>query len=181
MNMLASRGQLRKFHSLGVVYRPLCVLLGFLAGQTGSPDTAWFQSLAKPDIYPEPKWFGIVWTILYVMIGFALALVASAWGARGRTAALWVFAVHFALNLAWSYVFFGAQQITGALVLLVAIVLTLLVVIAVLARPPARGPAAAALSRLGLLRRPRSTTSSSSSIPMPMAEALDGAVERVRI
>ncbi|HCO47533.1 MAG TPA: tryptophan-rich sensory protein, partial [Erythrobacter sp.] len=47
-----------------------------------------------------------------------------------RTAALWVFAVHFALNLAWSYVFFGAQQISGALALLVAIVLTLLVVIA---------------------------------------------------
>ena len=109
---------------------PLCVLLGFLSGRLGSPDTAWFQSLVKPGIYPEPKWFGIVWTILYVMIGFALALVASAWGARGRTAALWVFAVHFALNLAWSYVFFGAQQISGALALLVAIVLTLLVVIA---------------------------------------------------
>ena len=131
MNMLASRGQLRaSFIRWALFTVPLCVLLGFLAGQTGSPETAWFQSLAKPDIYPEPKWFGIVWTILYVMIGFALALVASAWGARGRTAALWVFAVHFALNLAWSYVFFGAQQITGALVLLVAIVLTLLVVIA---------------------------------------------------
>ena len=131
MNMLASRGQLRvSFLRWALFTVPLCVLLGFLSGQLGSPDTAWFQSLVKPGIYPEPKWFGIVWTILYVMIGFALALVASAWGARGRTAALWVFAVHFALNLAWSYVFFGAQQISGALALLVAIVLTLLVVIA---------------------------------------------------
>ena len=49
---------------------------------------------------------------------------------RSNTAALWVFAVHFLLNLSWSYVFFGAQQIAGALFLLVAIVLTLLVVIA---------------------------------------------------
>jgi tryptophan-rich sensory protein len=38
--------------------------------------------------------------------------------------------VHFALNLSWSYVFFGAQQISGALMLLGAIVVTLLVVIA---------------------------------------------------
>ena len=88
MNMLASRGQLRaSFLRWALFTVPLCVLLGFLSGQLGSPDTAWFQSLVKPGIYPEPKWFGIVWTILYVMIGFALALVASAWGARGRTAA----------------------------------------------------------------------------------------------
>ncbi len=131
MNMLASRGQLRaSFIRWALFTVPLCVLLGFVAGQLGGPDTAWFQQLEKPGIYPEPKWFGIVWTILYVMIGLSVAIVASAWGARGRTAALWVFAVHFALNLSWRYVFFGAQQISGALMLLGAIVVTLLVVIA---------------------------------------------------
>ncbi|QYJ06489.1 TspO/MBR family protein [Qipengyuania flava] len=131
MNMLASRGQLRaSFLRWALFLVPLCVLLGFLSGMFGSPNTAWFQGLEKPGIYPEPRWFGIVWTILYVMIGLSVALVASAWGARGRTAALSVFAVHFVLNLSWSYVFFGAQQISGALYLLVAIVLSLLVVMA---------------------------------------------------
>lgn len=131
MTMLASRGQLRaSFIRWALFTVPLVVLLGFLAGTLGSADSAWFQNLAKPDIFPEPKWFGIVWTILYVMIGLALALVCAAWGARGRTTALVVFAVHFALNLAWSPVFFGAQQITAALVVIVLIVLTLLVVIA---------------------------------------------------
>ena len=131
MNMLASRGQLRASLLRWALFLvPLCVLLGFLAGMFGSPNTAWFQGLEKPGIYPEPKWFGIVWTILYIMIGLSVALIASAWGARGRTAALWVFAVHFALNLSWSYVFFGAQQITAALVVLVLIVASLLVVMA---------------------------------------------------
>ncbi len=131
MNMLASRGQLRaSFIRWALFLVPLCVLLGFLSGMLGSPDTSWFQGLVKPGIYPEPKWFGIVWTILYIMIGLSVAMVASAWGARGRTAALWVFAVHFVLNLSWSYVFFGAQQITAALVLLVIIVASLLVVMA---------------------------------------------------
>lgn len=130
MKMLASRGQLRaSFIRWALFTVPLIVLLGFVAGQLGGPDTAWFQRLEKPGIYPEPKWFGIVWTILYVMIGLSVAMVASAWGARGRTAALWIFAAHFALNLSWTYVFFGAHQISGALVLLGAIVVTLLVVI----------------------------------------------------
>ena len=131
MNMLASRGQLRaSFIRWALFTVPLCVLLGFLAGQAGSPDSAWFQGLVKPSIFPPPVWFGIVWTILYIMIGLSVALIASAWGARGRSAALTAFAVHFLLNLAWSPVFFGLHQITAALALLVLIVLTLLVVIA---------------------------------------------------
>ncbi|MEZ5682026.1 MAG: TspO/MBR family protein [Erythrobacter sp.] len=131
MNMLASRGQLRaSFIRWALFTVPLIVLLGFLAGMVGSPASEWFQSLVKPDIFPEPKWFGIVWTVLYIMIGLAVAFIASAWGARGRTAALVAFAVHFLLNLAWSPTFFGAHQITLALGLLVAIVVTLLVVMA---------------------------------------------------
>ncbi|MBA4764346.1 MAG: tryptophan-rich sensory protein [Erythrobacter sp.] len=131
MNMLASRGQLRaSFIRWALFTVPLCVLLGFLSGQLGAgADSAWFQALEKPSIFPEPKWFGIVWTILYVMIGLSVALVASAWGARGRTAALWMFAVHFVLNLAWTPVFFSMQQITAALVVIALIVLTLLAVI----------------------------------------------------
>ena len=132
MNMLASRGQLRaSFIRWALFLVPLCVLLGFLSGQVGAgPESAWFEALVKPDIFPEPKWFGIIWTILYIMIGLSVALVASAWGARGRTAALWVFAGHFALNLAWTPTFFAMQQITLALFLIIAIVLSLLLVVA---------------------------------------------------
>ncbi len=129
--MLASRGQLRaSFIRWALFTVPLCVLLGFLSGQLGVSDTPWFESLQKPEIYPPATTFGIVWTILYVMIGLALALVCAAWGARGRMAALIAFAVHFAFNLAWTPVFFGAQQITAALVVLALVDITLVVVIA---------------------------------------------------
>ncbi|WP_341712731.1 TspO/MBR family protein [Erythrobacter sp.] len=130
MNMLASRGQLRaSFIRWALFCVPLILLLGFLSGTFGSAGSAWFQGLIKPEIFPEPKWFGIVWTILYIMIGLSLALIASAWGARGRTAALWAFVVHFLLNLAWSPTFFAAHQITIALAILALIDVTLLVVI----------------------------------------------------
>ena len=132
MNMLASRGQLRaSFIRWALFTVPLCVLLGFLSGQVGAgPESAWFEALRKPSTFPEPKWFGIVWTILYIMIGLSVALVASAWGARGRTVALWAFAIHFFLNLAWSPTFFALQHITAALIVIILIVLSLLVVMA---------------------------------------------------
>ena len=125
MTMLASRGQLRaSFIRWALFTVPLIVLLGFLAGQAGGPDSLWFQTLDKPAIYPPPATFGIVWSILYVMVGFALALICAAWGARGRTLALIVFAVHFAFNLAWTPVFFGMQEITGALIVLGLVIAT---------------------------------------------------------
>ena len=84
-------------------------------GGAGSP---WFASLNKPSLYPPPATFGIVWTILYVLMGFALALIVTARGAAGRRMAIIAFVVQLALNLAWTPVFFGAHQITGALILL---------------------------------------------------------------
>jgi tryptophan-rich sensory protein len=59
-------------------------------------------------------------------MGLALALVCSAWGARGRTAAIALFAVQFVLNLTWTPAFFGAHEMTLALGILV--VLDLLVI-----------------------------------------------------
>jgi translocator protein len=130
MNVLASKTQLRASllrWSLFLV--PLIVLLGFAAGKVAGPDTLWFQNLVKPSIFPPPAVFGIVWTVLYVMIGFSLALIASAWGAQGRGVALIAFAIHFVGNLAWTGVFFGMQNIIAGLAVLGYAVVTLLIVL----------------------------------------------------
>lgn len=132
MNFLASKDQLRaSFIRWALFLVPLIVLLGFLAGKLGSPDTVWFQTLSKPAIFPPPALFGIVWGVLYIMIGLALALVASAWGASGRGIALLIFAVHFVGNLAWTPVFFAMQQIEAGLFVLAYVTASLAVVIAV--------------------------------------------------
>ncbi|KWV93342.1 TspO/MBR family protein [Erythrobacter sp. YT30] len=131
MNILASKAQLRASLLRWLLFLvPLIVLLGFVAGQLGSPQTPWFQSLTKPAIFPPSAAFGIVWGILYVVIGFAVALVASAWGAHGRGIAIIAFALHFIGNLAWTPVFFGMQNMTGGLYVLVYVVVSLLFVIA---------------------------------------------------
>lgn len=130
MNVIASRSQLRaSFIRWALFTVPMIVLTGYVASKFGSPDTIWFQSLFKPAIYPPPASFGIVWTILYIVIGIALALVCSSWGARGRGMAIGLFVVHFACNLAWTPVFFGNQNIVGGLVVLGLVNATLLAVI----------------------------------------------------
>ena len=132
MNFLASKKQLRaSFLRWSLFTVPLIVLLGFMSGQLGSPDTAWFAGLNKPSLFPPPYLFGIVWTVLYIMIGLSLALVASAWGAAGRGFALVLFALHFLGNLAWTPVFFGMQDMQTAFWVLTYVVVSLLLVIVV--------------------------------------------------
>lgn len=120
MTGLASKRQLRASVVRWALFTvPLVLLLGFVSGRVGSnADSPWFQSLVKPDIFPPPMWFGIVWTVLYVMMGLALALVCAAWGARGRMAAIVVFALQLAVNLAWSPVFFGMHRIREGLIII---------------------------------------------------------------
>ena len=124
MNFLASREQLRaSLIRWSLVCVPLCVLLGFVVGRlSGSgADNAWFDALVKPSIFPPPAAFGIVWAMLYAAMGFALALVGSAWGARGRAIAIGAFAAQFLVNLAWSPVFFGMHQLTGGLIVILVL------------------------------------------------------------
>ncbi|HTM94265.1 MAG TPA: TspO/MBR family protein [Croceibacterium sp.] len=132
MNRLASPAQLRaSLLRWALVLVPAVLLLGFVSGQVAGsgPDNLWFAVLEKPSIYPPPAAFGIVWAILYVLMGYAAAMIASAWGARGRPVALVMFAIQLALNLAWSPVFFGLHRIAAALWVIVALDFAVLVTI----------------------------------------------------
>jgi tryptophan-rich sensory protein len=124
MTELASPGQLRAALLRWTLFlSPLLLMLGFFSGAAAgsSEGNFWFYSLTKPSLYPPSAVFGIVWSILYVVMGLALAMVITARGAAGRGLAIGLFAVQFVLNLAWSPVFFGMENISGALVLLLVI------------------------------------------------------------
>ena len=122
MNQLASRGQLRmSYLRWALVTVPAIVFLGFLSGRAsqsgfGNP---WFDALAKPAIMP-PGWaFGAAWTVLYVFLGLALAMVLNARGNRFRGYAVALFAAAFLLNLGWSPLFFAMHRVLAAFVLIV--------------------------------------------------------------
>ena len=129
MTALASRGQLRmSFLRYALFTVPAVLLLGTLSGVASNSGygNGWFDALAKPAFMP-PAWaFPVAWTILYVCLGLALAMILHAHGARGRAGALAVFLVQLALNYAWSPVFFGLHLIWPAFAIIAAmIVLTL--------------------------------------------------------
>ena len=130
MNVIASRGQLRASLFRWALFTvPAIMLLGFLGGQLGSPNTQWFRDLVKPEIFPPSEAFGIVRNVLYAMIGFSVALVCSAWGARGRGLAICIFLVHFAFNLSWTYALFGSRNIENGLMVISLAVVTLIAVL----------------------------------------------------
>lgn len=119
--------------------RKWIVLAGFLALVVGGGlgiglftlPGEWYASLNKPSFNP-PNWiFGPVWTILYVLIAIAGWRI---WLAAPSGAAMKLWWIALVLNFLWSPVFFGAQQLAFALVIILALLVTILAFIAA-ARP----------------------------------------------
>lgn len=74
---------------------------------------SWYEGLRKPAWTP-PKWaFPVVWSILYVMIGYAGWLV---WTQIGWSLSMALWALQLVANALWSYLFFGQRRMDLALV-----------------------------------------------------------------
>lgn len=91
------------------------VLLGIggaLGRLTDGGKTGWYDALNRSFLTP-PDWvFGVVWTILYLMIGYVFWRL---WERRARlgqaTLIFSLFAVQMLLNWAWTPLFFVAHQL----------------------------------------------------------------------
>lgn len=104
--------------------------MGAGSGMLFGPD-AWFAALEKPAWNP-PSWlFAPVWTTLYAMMALALWLVRREPEAQDgrRKRAQVLFALQFALNMAWTPVFFGLHSPSMALVTICLLWVTLLATI----------------------------------------------------
>lgn len=126
----------RPFARTAVITVPAILGIGFLMGQLSNSGYGndWFDALAKPAAMP-PGWaFGTAWSILYVLLGFALALAWTAPASRARTTGLALFFTQLALNFAWSPIFFALHQVTLALVTIVAMLLLSIAAMASFAR-----------------------------------------------
>ncbi len=107
----------------------ICALVAAFGGMiTSASVTTWYPTLQKPALNP-PDWvFGPVWTLLYAMMAVAAWRVWRRPASRMRRIALYFFFIQLALNLLWSYLFFGQQALFWAtieiVVLLAAIIAT---------------------------------------------------------
>ena len=111
----------RGWWKYALVMVPAIVLLGSVSGWLSNSgyENDWFDGLAKPFFMP-PGWaFGVVWPILYALLGVALAMILAEPPSDRRRNALILFFLQLALNFAWSPLFFAAHMITPALIVIV--------------------------------------------------------------
>jgi tryptophan-rich sensory protein len=88
-------------------------LLGGLSGWLSNSGygNGWFDGLQKPAFMP-PGWaFGVVWPILYALLGVALAMIIAAAPSDRRRLALILFFAQLVLNFLWSPIFFAGHDI----------------------------------------------------------------------
>jgi tryptophan-rich sensory protein len=70
----------------------------------------WYAGLAKPSFNPPNAVFGPVWSILYLLMGFALWRVLRKDATPERRRAVALFYIQLVLNAAWPWMFFAAQS-----------------------------------------------------------------------
>ena len=96
-----------------------CVAVGGISALFSPMDT-WYADIKKPTWMPPGWLFGVVWPVLYAVMGVALFLVLQkGWSAGGVKWAVTLFAIQLAINFAWSPTFFSFHSITGALILII--------------------------------------------------------------
>ncbi len=107
--------------------------VGFLSslfsGVFSGRQEEFFNTLIKPPLSP-PSWlFGVVWPILYALMGAAAYLVYDS--VKGekfeKKNALYYYAAQLFVNFLWSIVFFGLESLVGGLIIL--LILDILVII----------------------------------------------------
>jgi len=91
----------------------------------------WYQNLRKPKWSP-PNWaFGVIWTLIYVCIFFAIGIAWNQASEGQQSTLLWAAAINFLLNGLWSFLFFKWRKLGWAL--LEAVLLWLSITVMILA------------------------------------------------
>ena len=90
-----------------------CLAVGYISSiVTRENIPTWYALINKPFFTP-PNWvFAPVWTLLYIMMGFA---AGSVWNKidtdeANVKKAFFFFLIQLALNALWSFLFFGLQN-----------------------------------------------------------------------
>ena len=84
----------------------------------------WFDALVKPSFMPPGWMFGVVWPILYALLGISLAMILAEPPSDRRRNGLILFFAQLAMNFAWSPLFFALHDINAAKILIFAMAAT---------------------------------------------------------
>ena len=95
---------------------------GLGAAVSGGSEDVWYFALEKPGLTPPDIIFAVVWPILFVLMAFGAVLVRIKAGSFAAcSAALGLYFTQLALNLSWSWLFFGFHEVLISMIVLVAL------------------------------------------------------------
>lgn len=98
----------------------LCQLPAFIGTGAVQNHLDWYHSLRQPPFAPPDWLFGIMWGILYILMGVTGFLISRRGGNAANTS---LFILQLLLNAAWTPVFFAAHAPATALAILLAMLL----------------------------------------------------------
>lgn len=88
-----------------------------------SVNSAWYSCI-KPSITPPKYVFPIVWTLIYISIGIALAQTLMSKNSYEKNILLGLFVWNLALNVLWSFIYFGNHDVVMALFILFNLIIS---------------------------------------------------------
>lgn len=111
--------------SIFISYSP-----AFISGFCHVDTKSWYAQLVKPSFSPPAYVFGIVWSILYFLIGISLYLF---WQSEGNFSSkkigFIIFGLQLLLNAAYTPVFFEKKSLLGGLIICILLSIFVLLTI----------------------------------------------------
>ncbi|WGI18053.1 tryptophan-rich sensory protein [Methanonatronarchaeum sp. AMET-Sl] len=110
------------------------IVLCELTGISGSVFTAmglepWYQELTKPELTPPGSLISIIWIILFALMGIAIWLIWKKSTQQNVRTPVTLFIIQFIFNILWSAIFFGLQSLTGGMITITILWITILLTI----------------------------------------------------
>lgn len=111
-------------HAIRVVlWLAICQLPMLVSVPFVDPNMTWYHTLNKPPFVPPDMIFGMVWTVLYLLLGISAVLMFHRGVRNELRLAAWLLGIQLALNACWTPVFFGMHHFAGALTIVVLMIL----------------------------------------------------------
>ena len=98
----------------------LCQLAGLTGSNAVMENMDWYNQLLAPPLTPPDGIFGIVWAVLYVLIGVAAFLALKNFPKENTKTAACLFLLQLGMNACWTPVFFGERNLLAAFILVLA-------------------------------------------------------------
>lgn len=108
-------------------YLFLPLVIGLVSSSFTSNASGFYNSLKQPPLAPPGYLFGIVWTILFILMGISfLLLKLKTEGYDISNTEFWYY-LQLIINFFWSFFFFKNQELTFSFIWLVFLFITVII------------------------------------------------------